>query len=149
MEHSNDSAGGDKPMTSQWPQLPHRGPVAGDYERLSLVQSPHDSAAVIAQFALCDFLCHTATVAHHATGSYAELDREDPVRKVAASSSFLQASLFTSVLAFGVAVLAVGLGVVFILIGFALRSIAGTMESREVVRIMPGGSEPAGAARPA
>jgi hypothetical protein len=32
-------------------------------------------------------------------------------------ASFLQASLFTSVLAFGVAALAVGLGVVFVLIG--------------------------------
>ena len=67
MEHINDSAGGDEPMTSQWPQLPHRGPVAGDYERLSLVQSSHDSAAVIAEFALGNLLAHTSTVARGAT----------------------------------------------------------------------------------
>ena len=65
------------------------------------------------------------------------------------TASFLQASLFTSVLAFGVAVLAAGMGVVFILIGVALRSIASSMDTREIVRVMPGGSEPAGAADPA
>jgi hypothetical protein len=81
--------------------------------------------------------------------TYAELPQDDPNRETVVNASFLQASLFTSVLAFGVAALAAGLGLVFILIGVALRSIAGTMESREVVRIMPGGSEPAGAARPA
>jgi hypothetical protein len=67
VEHSNDSAGGDEPMTSQWPQLPHRGPVAGDYERLSLVQSSHDSAAVIAEFPLGDLLAHISIVARGAT----------------------------------------------------------------------------------
>jgi hypothetical protein len=92
-------------------------------------------------------------IADHATEigggkTYAELPQDDPNRPTVMIASFLQASLFTSVLAFGVAVLAVGLGVVFILIGVALRSIAGNMDSREVVRIMPGGSEPAGAARP-
>jgi hypothetical protein len=81
--------------------------------------------------------------------TYAELPQDDPNRQTVMIASFLQASLFTSVLAFGVAVLAVGLGVVFILIGVALRSVAGSMDSREVVRIMPGGSEPAGAAHPA
>jgi hypothetical protein len=34
---------------------------------------------------------------------YAELDREDPLREVAMNSAFLQSSLFTSVVAFGVA----------------------------------------------
>jgi hypothetical protein len=79
--------------------------------------------------------------------TYAELPEDDPNRQTVMIASFLQASLFTSVLAFGVAVLAVGLGVVFILIGVALRSIAGSMETREVVRILPGGSQPAAAAR--
>jgi hypothetical protein len=37
------------------------------------------------------------------------------------TASFLQASLFTSMVAFGVAVMAVGMGIVFILIGWALR----------------------------
>jgi hypothetical protein len=40
------------------------------------------------------------------------------------SASFLRASLFTSVVAFGVAFMAAGIGVVFILIGLALMSVA-------------------------
>ena len=38
--------------------------------------------------------------------TYAELDREDPLRATAMNSAFLQASLFTSVVAFGVAAMA-------------------------------------------
>lgn len=63
---------------------------------------------------------------HHAleaTGgkTYAELGRDDPLRQTAMTGSFLRASLFTSVIAFGVALFAVGVGVVAILIGWALR----------------------------
>jgi hypothetical protein len=60
-----------------------------------------------------------------ATGgkTYAELDREDPLRDVAMTASFLRASLFTSVVAFGVALLSMGLGVALILTGAALRSL--------------------------
>jgi multisubunit Na+/H+ antiporter MnhC subunit len=54
--------------------------------------------------------------------TYAELDREDPNRATAMDSAFLQASLFTSVVAFGVAAMAFVLGVVLALIGFALRA---------------------------
>ena len=39
------------------------------------------------------------------------------------TASFLRASLFTSVLAFGVAALVVGVGVLFILVGVALLAI--------------------------
>jgi hypothetical protein len=56
--------------------------------------------------------------------TYAELPQDDPNRQTVMTASFLQASLFTSVLAFGVAAMAAGLGVVFLLIGFALRSMA-------------------------
>jgi len=61
-----------------------------------------------------------------ATGgkTYAELARDDPKRETAMTASFLRASLFTSVVAFGVALMAAGLGVVLILIGWALRSMA-------------------------
>jgi hypothetical protein len=61
-----------------------------------------------------------------ATGgkTYAELDREDPLRETAMSASFLRASLFTSVLAFGVAAMAVGLGLALILVALALLSVA-------------------------
>jgi hypothetical protein len=66
---------------------------------------------------------------HHAlkaTGgkTYAELEQDDPLRAVAMNGSFLRASLFTSVVAFGVAALVMGIGVVFGLIGFALRRVA-------------------------
>lgn len=40
------------------------------------------------------------------------------------NGSFLRASLFTSVVSFGVAALVMGLGVLFTLLGFALRSVA-------------------------
>jgi hypothetical protein len=40
------------------------------------------------------------------------------------NGSFLRASLFTSVLAFGVAALAMGLGLVLAAIGLCLRSLA-------------------------
>jgi hypothetical protein len=56
--------------------------------------------------------------------TYAELERTDPVRQTAMSASFLRASLYTSVVAFGVAALAVGLGITLILIALALMSVA-------------------------
>ncbi|MBD3924528.1 aromatic ring-opening dioxygenase LigA [Nocardioides cavernae] len=54
--------------------------------------------------------------------TYAELDREDPNRATAMDSAFLQASLFTSVVAFGVAFMAIGVGIVLALIGFGMRA---------------------------
>lgn len=73
--------------------------------------------------------CEAKVIERHAldaTGGlyYAELDREDPLREVAASASFLQASLFTSVVAFGVAFMAILNGVLFILIGFGIRDVS-------------------------
>lgn len=56
--------------------------------------------------------------------TYAELDREDPLRVVAMNGSFLRASLFTSVVSFGVSALAAGVGVMFVLIGVAIRNTA-------------------------
>jgi hypothetical protein len=55
--------------------------------------------------------------------TYAELDGDDPLRETAMTSSFLRASLFTSVLAFGIAAMAVGMGVLFVFIGVALRKL--------------------------
>jgi hypothetical protein len=70
-------------------------------------------------------------IEHHALASskgktYAELDREDPVRATVMNGSFLRASLFTSVVSFGVAAMAMGLGLIFVLIGFALRAVRST-----------------------
>ncbi|GID26800.1 aromatic ring-opening dioxygenase LigA [Paractinoplanes brasiliensis] len=56
--------------------------------------------------------------------TYAELDREDPVRATVMNGSFLRASLFTSVVSFGIAAMAMGLGVVIALIGYALFLVA-------------------------
>jgi len=55
--------------------------------------------------------------------TYSELPQDDPTRDTVMNSSFLRASLFTSVVAFGVAALVVGLGVMFILLGLALLGI--------------------------
>src|SRR5262245_55493917 len=55
--------------------------------------------------------------------TYAELPQDDPKRQTVMTASFLRASLFTSVVAFGVAALAAGLGVIFILLGLALLGI--------------------------
>jgi hypothetical protein len=72
--------------------------------------------------------CEAKVIQKHtveATGgkTYAELDRDDPLRETAATSSFLRASLFTSVLAFGVAAMAFGMGLLFILIGLGMRDV--------------------------
>jgi hypothetical protein len=52
--------------------------------------------------------------------TYAELAKEDPNREVVMTGSFLRSSLFTSVVSFGVAAMAMGLGVLIAIIGYAL-----------------------------
>ena len=73
--------------------------------------------------------CEAQIIEQHALDStggltYAELDREDPLRDVAMNASFLRASLFTSVVAFGVAAMAILIGILFILIGLGIRDVA-------------------------
>lgn len=72
--------------------------------------------------------CEAQIIEHHAldaTGgkTYAELDREDPLRATAMNASFLRASLFTSVVAFGVAGMAILMGIVFVLIGLGMKDV--------------------------
>ena len=72
--------------------------------------------------------CQAKVIEKHAldaTGgkTYSELDREDPLRAVAQNATFLQASLFTSVVAFGVAGMAILIGILFVLIGFGMRDV--------------------------
>ena len=55
--------------------------------------------------------------------TYAELDKEDPKRAVAMNASFLRSSLFTSVLAFGVSAMAVGVGFILVLVGLGLSAL--------------------------
>jgi hypothetical protein len=73
--------------------------------------------------------CQAMVIDKHAleaTGGlrYAELDQDDPKRQTAMTASFLQASLFTSVMAYGVAAMAMAIGVLFILIGLGIRDVA-------------------------
>ena len=72
--------------------------------------------------------CQAKVIDKHtleATGGkrYAELDRDDPLRALAQNSAFLQASLFTSVVAFGVAAMATFVGILFVLLGLGIRDV--------------------------
>jgi hypothetical protein len=62
---------------------------------------------------------HASEIADGKT--YAELPQDDPRRTTVMTASFLQASLFTSVVAFGVAAMAAVLGVLLVIIGAAIR----------------------------
>ncbi len=53
--------------------------------------------------------------------TYAQLEQNDPVRDTVMDASFLRASLYTSVVAFGLSAFVVGMGVMLLLIGMALR----------------------------
>ena len=55
--------------------------------------------------------------------TYAELPQDDPNRETVMTASFLQASLFTSVVAFGVAAFVAVMGVVLALIGWVLTKL--------------------------
>jgi len=70
--------------------------------------------------------------AREATGglTYAELPREDPRRAQAMNASFLRASLFTSIVAYGVAGMAAAIGLLFILIGLGMRDVDSRVEAR-------------------
>ena len=52
--------------------------------------------------------------------TYAQLPQDDPKRNTVMTASFLRASLYTSVVSFGVAAFAAGVGLILILIGWAL-----------------------------
>ena len=70
--------------------------------------------------------CQAEIISHHAmqaTGgkTYAELAQDDPKRQTAMTASFLQASLYTSVVAFGVAAFAMGVGILSLLTAWGIR----------------------------
>jgi hypothetical protein len=82
--------------------------------------------------------CQAKVIEKHAlnaTGGkyYSEMEQDDPLRAVAANAAYLQASLFTSVVAFGVAGMAILIGILFALIGMGMKDvddrIAGSTES--------------------
>jgi hypothetical protein len=68
--------------------------------------------------------------------TYAELPQDDPARDSVMTASFLLASLFTSVVSFGVAALVMGLGVMFILVGLALLGILRRFDLRAVPEVV-------------
>lgn len=90
-----------------------------------------------------------ATVEKHALGitkgkTYAELDQEDPIRALAAESSFVRASLLTAVTAFGLSALVAGLGVVLLFVAFALGSLTRAVApAKETATDEADGLEPA------
>ena len=69
--------------------------------------------------------------------TYAELPQDDPNRQTVLTASFLQASLFTSVVAFGVAALVMGLGVLFILVGLGFLGVEKQIGKKEPTPTAP------------
>lgn len=63
--------------------------------------------------------------------TYAQLARDDPKRDTVMNASFLRASLFTSVVSFGVAVLVMGLGLLFIFLGIGFLGVLARLEARK------------------
>ena len=57
-------------------------------------------------------------------GDNAKADELTVTRNTLMNASFLRASLFTSVLAYGVSLLVIGLGVMFLFLGWAFGSLA-------------------------
>jgi hypothetical protein len=83
------------------------------------------------------------TINHHALEAsggktYAELAKDDPVRQTVMTASFLRASLFTSVVSFGVAAFAAGIGVLMLIIGFALRKVSRLLSTQLVPAVDSG-----------
>jgi len=94
---------------------------------------PDDAAAFQGQqvtgpltaYVQADIINHHALAASDGK-TYAELDQDDPVRATVMQASFLRASLFTSVVAYGVALFAAAIGVLSILFGWAFVRLANT-----------------------
>ena len=68
--------------------------------------------------------------ARKATGgkTYSELDREDPARTTAFQASALRTSLYTSVMAFNVGDLVIGLGALIATLGIAIGGVGVALE---------------------
>lgn len=64
--------------------------------------------------------------------TYAELSQDDPARATVMNASFLRASLFTSVVSFGVAAFAIAVGILSILFGYAFLKVGGALRATRV-----------------
>jgi hypothetical protein len=89
----------------------------------------------LSAFAQADIISHHALEASEGK-TYAELEQDDPVRATMMNASFLRASLFTSVVSFGVAAFAMGVGVLLALMGWALTALVGP--ARRAARVTNG-----------
>jgi ABC-type sugar transport system permease subunit len=94
--------------------------VADDSEFLGGVLAGQPVQGPLTAYAQADIINHHALEASGGA-TYAELAQDDPVRETMMNASFLRASLFTSVVAFGICALVIGLGIVLAVIGGALR----------------------------
>ena len=99
--------------------------------RAENITVPEDAAAFQGQTVAGPFTAYVQAdiIQHHALDAsggktYAELDKDDPVRATMMNASFLRASLFTSVVSFGVAAFAMGVGILSIIFGFAIHRLA-------------------------
>ena len=92
---------------------------------------PDDAMAFQGQTVAGPFTAYVQAdiIQHHALEAsggktYAQLEQDDPVRQTMMTASFLRASLFTSVVSFGVSAFAMGVGVLSILFGWAIHRLA-------------------------
>jgi len=99
--------------------------------RAENITIPDDAMAFQGQYVQGPFTAYVQAdiIQHHALElsdgkTYAELDMDDPVRATLMNASFLRASLFTSVVSFGVAFFAFGVGILSLLFGWALHRLA-------------------------
>ncbi|WP_439593116.1 aromatic ring-opening dioxygenase LigA [Microbacterium sp.] len=105
--------------------------VVSSQLRAENITIPDDAMAFQGQTVAGPFTAYVQAdiIQHHALAlsdgkTYAELDMDDPVRATLMNASFLRASLFTSVVSFGVAFFAMGMGILSILFGWALHRLA-------------------------
>ncbi|WP_424448011.1 aromatic ring-opening dioxygenase LigA [Microbacterium arborescens] len=99
--------------------------------RAENITVPDDAAAFQGQTVAGPLTAYVQAdiIQHHALDAsggktYAELEKDDPVRATMMNASFLRASLFTSVVSFGVAAFAMGVGILSIIFGFAVHRLA-------------------------
>lgn len=87
-------------------------------------------------YAQADIINHHALKASGGK-TYAQLAQDDPARATVMNGSFLRASLFTSVIAFGVSAFAMGVGLLFVLVGWALRKLVPTEVVVTAPKVVP------------
>jgi hypothetical protein len=67
--------------------------------------------------------------------TYAEMDREDPARQVALNAASLRTSLYTSIMAFEVSTLVMGLGLMIVVMGFAVGGLGVVLASLVIPKV--------------